>query len=392
MSSILFEKKRVDVNRFGVRLIAILVGLCLSFYWQALPYFQQDLAAAASLNRWLLPGLFSAGALLASGLAIFFIRLGDWRRLVLIGGLGSALALLAASLASGALWLMVCHGLAGLFAGLGLSVVVSCLGDTAKPVSNFAWALFVQALMAAGLTFLVPSFAPGVDPKQVLLALAGLAFLTVLLSRLLPTSGAKRLSLLSSRNSQADQQLLQVVIAGLLIFLGCGLLWSSHQLQFESAQPTLGLGASAIMLLLLARIFGALLGAVLAARRGYLLPVGMAGVLVLVAVVLLQVKPDKTGYLTAYGLVGATGFFVAAYLMGLLAKLDSSGRFSPLILTIPLFAIVGAMMASEILASEQFLQWLPWSGMMFWALGLFFYAKVVRDNRQLLADHNVQSS
>lgn len=120
---------------------------------------------------------------------------------MLIGGLGSALALLGAALASGALWLMVCHGLAGLFAGLGLSVVVSCLGDTVKPVSSFAWALFVQALMAAGL-FLVPVFAPDVDPQQVLLALAGLAFLTVLLSRLLPTSGAKRLSLLSSRNSR----------------------------------------------------------------------------------------------------------------------------------------------------------------------------------------------
>ena len=392
MSSILFEKKRADVNRFGVRLTAILVGLCLSFYWQALPYFQQDLAAAVSLHHWLLPGLFSAGALLASGLALFFIRLGDWRRLVLIGGLGSALALSGAALASGALWLMVCHGLAGLFAGFGLSVVVSCLGDTAKPVSSFAWALLVQALTAAGLTFLVPSFAPGIDPKQVLLALAGLAFLTVLLSRLLPTSGAKRLSLLSSRNSQADQQLLQVAVAGLLIFLGCGLFWSSHQLQFETVQPVLGLGASAIMLLLLARVCGALLSAVLAARLGFLLPVAVAGVLVLVAVALLQVKPDKTGYLTAYGLVGAAGFFVAAYLMGLLAKLDSSGRFSPLILTIPLFAIVGAMMASEILVGEQFLHWLLWSGMMFWAFGLFFYAKVVRDNRQLLADHNVQSS
>ena len=277
MSSILFEKKRVDVNRFGVRLIAILVGLCLSFYWQALPYFQQDLAAAVSLHHWLLPGLFSAGALLASGLALFFIRLGDWRRLVLIGGLGSALALSGAALASGALWLMVCHGLAGLFAGFGLSVVVSCLGDTAKPVSSFAWALLVQALTAAGLTFLVPSFAPGIDPKQVLLALAGLAFLTVLLSRLLPTSGAKRLSLLSSRNSEADKQLLQVAVAGLLIFLGCGLFWSSHQLQFETVQPVLGLGASAIMLLLLARVCGALLSAVLAARLGFLLPVAVGG-------------------------------------------------------------------------------------------------------------------
>ena len=392
MSSILFEKKRVDVNRFGVRLIAILVGLCLSFYWQALPYFQQDLAAAVSLHHWLLPGLFSAGALLASGLALFFIRLGDWRRLVLIGGLGSALALSGAALASGALWLMVCHGLAGLFAGFGLSVVVSCLGDTAKPVSSFAWALLVQALTAAGLTFLVPSFAPGIDPKQVLLALAGLAFLTVLLSRLLPTSGAKRLSLLSSRNSQADKQLLQVAVAGLLIFLGCGLFWSSHQLQFETVQPVLGLGASAIMLLLLARVCGALLSAVLAARLGFLLPVAVAGVLVLVAVFLLQVKTDKTGYLTAYGLLGAAGFFVAAYVMGLLAKLDSSGRFSPLILAIPLLAIVGAMTVSEILVGEQFLHWLLWSGMVLWGLGLLLYANVIRTSRQLLTDHNVASS
>lgn len=241
MSSILFEKKRADVNRFGVRLTAILVGLCLSFYWQALPYFQQDLAAAVSLNRWVLPGFFSSGALLTSGLAIFFIRLGDWRRLVLIGGLGSSLALLAATLASGALWLMACHALGGLFAGLGLSVVVSCLGDTVKPVTSYGWALFVQALLAAGLTFLVPSFAPGIDHQQVLWALAGLAFLTVLLSRLLPGSGAKRMSLLSRRNSQVDKQWFQAAIAGLLIFLGCGLFWSSHQLQFETAQSALGL-------------------------------------------------------------------------------------------------------------------------------------------------------
>lgn len=145
------------------------------------------------------------------------------------------------------------------------------------------------------------------------------------------------------------------------------------------------------MLLLLARLCGALLGAVLTVRRGFLLPVGVAGVLVLAAVVLWQVKPDKTGYLTAYGLLGAAGFFTAAYLMGLLAKLDSSGRFSPLILTIPLLAVVGALMASEMLVSEQSLQWLPWSGVMFWALGLLIYAKVVRANRQLLTDHNVAS-
>ncbi|WP_438951685.1 hypothetical protein [Porticoccus sp.] len=391
MSSILFEKKRADVNRFSVRFTAILVGACLSLYWQALPYFQQDMAAAASLHRWALPGFFSAGVLLASGLAVFFIRLGDWRRLVLIGGFGSALALLGAALASGSLLPMMCHGLAGLFAGLGLSVVVSCLGDTVKPVSSFGWALAVQALLATGLTFLVPSFAPPVDSQQILLVLSGLALLTVLLSRLLPTSGTKRLSLLSSRNSRADTQLLQVAMAGLLIFLGCGLFWSSHQLQFETAQSAMGLGASAIMLLLLARVCGALLGAVLAARWGFLLPVGVAGVLVLVAVVLLQVVPDKTGYLGAFGLLGAAGFFVAAYLMGLLAKLDSSGRCSALILAVPLLAIVGATIVSEALASEQYLYLLPWLGVALWGAGLFLYANVVRANRQLLTDNNVAS-
>ena len=264
--------------------------------------------------------------------------------------------------------------------------------DTVKPVNSFAWVLLVQTLLAAGLTFLVPSFAPDIDPQQVLLALSGLAFLAVFLSRLLPTSGAKRLSLLGSHNSQIGKQLLQAAMAGLLIFLGCGLFWSSHQLQFATAQSALGLGALSTLLLLLARACGALLGTVLAVRWGFLLPLAVAGVLVLVAVVLLQVVPDKTGYLTAFSLLGAAGFFAAAYLMGLLAKLDSSGRFSPLILAIPLLAIVGTMILSEVFADGPYLYLLPWLGIALWVPGLLLYANVVRTNRQRLTDNGAASS
>ena len=353
MSSILFEKKRASVNGIRARLATMLVGLCLSFLWQAQPFLQQQMAREAlALHPWLPVGLFSAGVLLGALLSILFIRLGDWRRLALIGGLISSGAFLVAGLVPGATVLLICLGLAGLFAGFGLSAVVTCLGDTASPISSFGWLLTLQGLVAVAMHSASDFMPEGVSFQQGLMVVAGVAFLAIPISRLMPSSGSKRVSLLNNTDSGFSAALLMALAGGTLLFLAAGVLW---YLSVPLAVATqLSVGGSLILVLLLVRAIGGLLAALLGARIGYLVPITLAAVLLLSALALLQFISGETSYLVAFGLIGFAGFFVAAYVLGLLAGLDSSGRFAPLMLAMPVAGLlVGHLVAGKLAGGQS---------------------------------------
>ena len=77
-------------------------------------------------------------------------------------------------------------------------------------------------------------------------------------------------------------------------------------------------------------------------------------VLLLSALGLLQFISGETSYLAAFALIGFAGFFVAAYAMGLLAGLDSSGRFAPLILAMPVAGLlVGHLVAGKLAGGQS---------------------------------------
>jgi len=353
MSSILFEKKRADIDSIRARLATILVGLCLSFLWQVQPFLQQQMAREAlALHPWLPTGLFSVGVLLGALLSILFIRLGDWRRLTLIGGLVSGAAFLIAGLVPGVTVLLSCLGLAGLFAGFGLSAVVTCLGDTANPVSSFGWLLMLQGLIAVALYHLLPSIPDSVGFQQGLMAVAGAAFLAIPVSRMMPSRGSKRVSLLSNNDSGLSAVLFLTLAGGTLLFLAAGVLWYLSAPLAVAMQ--LSVGGPLILALLLVRAAGGLLAALVGARVGYLVPISLAAVLVLSALGLLHFISGETSYLVAFGLIGFAGFFVAAYAMGLLAGLDSSGRFATLVLAMPVAGLlVGHLVAGKLAGGQS---------------------------------------
>ena len=368
MSSILFEKKRANINGFGARLATILVGLCLSFFWQGQPFLQQQLAReAVALHPWLPAGAFSAGVLVAALLSLKFIRLGDWRRLTLIAGLVSGLAFLAAGLVSGVTILLVCLALAGLFAGFGLSAAITCLGDTANPVGSFAGLLLVHGLVAVALRYGQPSLPEAVGFQQGLWALAALAFLAIPLSRLMPSSGTKRFSLLENNEGGLSADLLTALCGTLLLFLVAGVLW---YLSGPLAQAMeLHIGAAAMLGVLAARPLGALLIGLLGARLGYRVPVALAAILVLAALALLQFVPGETGYLAAFSLLGGAGFFVAPAVLGLGANQDRDGRYAPLLLAVPLLGLMTGHLVAGKLAGGQSPTVL-WAGMaILWVVG-----------------------
>ncbi|KKK99411.1 hypothetical protein LCGC14_2633020 [marine sediment metagenome] len=163
MSSILFEKKRADVNSIGVRFAAILISVCTMMYFINMPLMLglavNDLSLVES-QVWLLGGLFLGGAALAAVLSILFIRIAHWQRLIFISGFMSLLAFSLPVFISGFTFLLVCQGLAGLFAGLGYAVAIACLGDTTNPTRSYALALTCQTAVVAVVGYLLLSWLP----------------------------------------------------------------------------------------------------------------------------------------------------------------------------------------------------------------------------------------
>lgn len=351
MSSILFEKKRANINGIGARLATILVGLCLSFFWQGQPFLQQQLASEAlALHPWMPAAVFSAAVLLGALLSIFFIRLGDWRRLTLIGGLVSGVAFAVPGFVPGATVLLACLGLAGLFAGFGLSAVITCLGDTANPVGSFGGLLLLQGLLSVGLYLGLPALPEGIGFQQGLMAVAVVAFLAIPLSRLMPSSGSKRVSLLNNSGSGLSGELLTALAGGALLFLAAGVLWYLSGPLADVQQ--LSIGGALMLVLLLARAAGGLVAALLGSRAGVMLL--LAAVLVLIGLGLLQFLAGEKGYLAAFALIGGAGFMAAACVMGLIAQLDGSGRFAPLALAVPLFGLmVGHLVAGKLAGGQS---------------------------------------
>ncbi len=360
MSSILFEKRRANINGAGARLATILVGLCLAAFWLGQPFLQRQIAAEAlAIHPWLPSGVFSLTVLVGGLLSIFFIRLGDWRRLSLIAGLVSGAAFLLPGFVAGNAVLWSCLAFAGLFAGFGLSVVVTCLGDTVAPVRNFAGLLLLLGLVSAGLDQVRETLLAGFSFQQGLLGVAAAAFVAIPLSRLLPSSGSKRISLLSDQGSQLSAGLLAALAGGLLLFLGGGLLW--YLCEPLASAMALQVSAQSGLVLSLAGPLGAIVAAFLTIRAGYALPFVVAAVILLAALALLQFLPGETGYLVGFSLVAAAMFFAAAYMLGLSAHLDSSGRYAPMLLVAPLAGlVVGHLVAGKFAAGENFL--LLWGG------------------------------
>lgn len=339
MSSILFEKKRPDVNTFKVKLGAILAALSLSGLWLLVPLVVHVLNRPDFSALLLL--VFSAAVLVGSVISLGFIRIGDWRRLMLIAGLVSGVSLLAAAFLTADIPRLVAVGIAGLFSGFGLSVAITCLGDTRQPASQYGALL---SLLMAGFVLVKQSVEPLMallDDQSVFWVLGGLALLAMAFSRLLPISGAKRISLLNSQMPMVTTPLVVSCIGGIVVFAGLTLLWWLRHAVMQG-----GLPSNDYMLLVYLPLLGGLVAMFVGDRWGYLLPVGISAAAVVLSLALIAYQPQVSASLSVPMLLGITGLvslMLAAYVMGLVARLDQSGQVTPLVWVMVLVGVLVAM-------------------------------------------------
>jgi len=393
MSSILFEKKRADVNSIGVRFAAILISVCTMMYFINMPLMLglavNDLSLVES-QVWLLGGLFLGGAALAAVLSILFIRIVHWQRLIFISGFMSLLAFLLPVFISGFTFLLVCQGLAGLFAGLGYAVAIACLGDTTNPTRSYALALTCQTAVVAVVGYLLPQLvARGTTFNEALMAVAGFSFVAILLGTMMPRNG-KGASLESVMNTQKPGAVYLTLFVLLLVFIGGSTVRNAiepiaSRLDFASTE-----GGGVMIILVLASGLGSLIAAFMGVRSGYAKPMAIALGLAVTILVLgvFQLWPEQLSLIFAFCLVGGAWNFAAAYGMGLTAKLDSSGKYTPLIATMQIIGNVAgiAVVGSLVVGGSYVLPYIL--ACIVWILALVMVIQIAKRHQALTTTSN----
>lgn len=393
MSSILFEKKQVDVNSIKVRFVAILISICTMMYFINMPLMiglaVKDLSLVQS-QIWLLGGVFLGGVALAAALSILFIRIAHWQRLIIISGFMGVLAFLLPVFISGFTVLLICQALAGFFVGIGYAVAIACLGDTANPTRNYALALTAQTATVAIVSYFLPQLVMrGTTFNELLMVVAGLSFVSILLGTMMPRNG-KRASLKSAMTVQSPVAVFITLFVLLLIFVGGSSVRNSiepiaSRLDFAATE-----GGGVMIILILASGLGSLIAALMDVRSGYTKPMAIAlGMAVTVlAMGVFQLWPEQVSLILAFCLVGGAWNFAAAYGMGLTAKLDSSGKYTPLIATMQIIgSVAGITIVGSLAVGGSHV--LPYMlACVVWVLALVTVIQVVKRNHKLITANN----
>ncbi|MEH6616569.1 MAG: hypothetical protein V7699_01895 [Porticoccus sp.] len=387
MSSILFEKKRIDVNSIGVRFAAILISVCTMMYFINMPLMLGLAVNDLSLDQsqvWLLGGFFLGGVALAAALSILFIRIAHWQRLIFISGFMSLLAFLLPVFVSGFTFLLVCQGVAGLFAGLGYAVAIACLGDTANPTRNYALALTAQTAAVAIVGYLLPQLVVrGTTFNEALIVVSGCSLVAILLGTMMPRN-AKSASLKSAMNTQKPGAVYFTLFVLLLVFVGGSTVRNAiepiaSRLDFASTE-----GGGVMIILVLASGLGSLIAAFMGDRSGYVKPMAIALGLATTVLVLgvFQLWPEQLSLIFAFCLVGGAWNFAAAYGMGLTAKLDSSGKYTPLIATMQVIGnVAGIVIVGSLVVGGSYV--LPYMlACIVWILALVFVIQIAKRNQK----------
>jgi len=230
--------------------------------------------------------------------------------------------------------LLAGHAVASLFTGIAYAVTMALLGDSQHPARNYALVFFVQVVLGMGANLLLPLIT---DPGQIITTAAGsmiaIGLICALLAKWLPAKGCKNGETGTDAFRQGRRMTIPVMaalVAIILVFTGDSGIWvflerigaDSHNRAFGGTLVSINLAAGAL---------GSLSAAWLAERWGYLWPMVIAIGLSLLSLILFLTDGYRTALIAASFVNGWAWNFGAAYRMALVARLDTSGRYTVLI-------------------------------------------------------------
>lgn len=354
------DRRSASIERPSAHGAAVLISTCLMIYYSSMPAILGRAADSLQLQEQqlgLLGGAFAIAVALASLTSAWTIRRYNWRTQVRVGAGLAAVAYLIPLWLPGFGVLVACHFAAGLFAGLGYSVTIACLGDSREPARNYALVFLAHTLTASAITALLPRLAIGPHGfDYALQLLAGMALAGLVLANWLPRCGRPDRAARGGRLPAPPAGVLPALVVILLIYIGDGAVWAfAERIGIHGGWDAARVG-SAVAASLLMGALGSAMAGLLATRWGYALPMTVVVAASVLSVILLQLTDSFLLFAAALAINGWAWNFGAAYRMGLVAELDTSGRYTPLISTTQtLGASLGPMAAGALVFDDSFL-------------------------------------
>ncbi len=272
------------------------------------------------------------GGALASILAVFWIRRINWRTATFFAIVVVVIGNFVSSYLTGFGSLITVRFIVGILGqGTAFVVAISIISNTTNPDRNFAFSIASQVAFAiigfAVLPYAIAQWQLG----GILLPLGALALLALVFIAWVPTG--------SGEHAGDDEQATDVRIGLPLVALGALMIWCLGLGGIYAFEERIGVAAglektavgSALAAAVAVGFLGAIAASWVADRWGRILPVTIALLMQIVAVLLLQGEMTWILFTLIASVFHFFWNFTGPYLMGTVASADQTGRISVLI-------------------------------------------------------------
>jgi hypothetical protein len=272
------------------------------------------------------------GAALASIVAAFWIQKANWR----LVGAGAIASVVICNLLSGlqtdVTTITVLRFLAGFLGqGTAFALAIGIIYTSSNPDRIFGFSIASQVALGVIMLLILPGLGLSYGVKGVLWPLAALALLVLPMLAWIPQR-SQTIDASGDSGSSGSSGLAIVTLLVLLIWCtGLGAVWIFLLQIGEAAGLTATRAGQAVAISSAVAIAGALAASALAGRGGRLIPVSMALLVQIGAILILQGEMSFIRFTATCAVFQTFWNFTGPYLMGMVAATDSTGRISVLI-------------------------------------------------------------
>ena len=358
----------------------LLLGIAGVFMFLVLPILVGAIAKTLQLSDQQI-GLFASadlfGFFLGSASSMWWARKINWK----YGAIASLCIIIVSNFLS-IQFLEVFSSLLFLrvISGIGQGAVVSIysahVSDTFNPEKYYAYFLVLQTITASLSLWLLPALIDRTGCQVIWTIQIVLCFLALLGAILFqPTNGLRRESPLNNKNTFNWQIPTLGLVAFLFFYIGQGAVWTHLELIGNSFDLDSQFIGRSLSLAMIGAFAGSSLASVVELKWGRKIPLFLTAILQPLSLVLLFSNLGNWSFISAIIIFTFFWNFCLPYLIGILIKIDSSGR--AILGANPTFALgvsLAPIFVAQFNASSNYsvVIWLA-SGAVVLSVGLFIY-------------------
>ncbi|NOX50509.1 MAG: MFS transporter [Gammaproteobacteria bacterium] len=314
-----------------------------------------------------------AGMAIATFLALFLARRSNWRVTLLVAMSCMIAGNVVSFFVSDFSQLLKVRFLVGIADGVSMAHCVAIIGLTRNPDKTFGFWVTGQLLFGSVGLYVLPNLFPVFGYSFVYLLVAVLMVVMLFFLRFLPQKGKDTGASNEIDGSIAISRRLIIYgylgLAAILVFyVGQYGVWAYLERIAGHSQLSPQAIGKALSLATMVGVVGALSAAMLGARFGRLLPIGLGMMVSLISMTMLLGQVESREYVIAACAFSFTFNFVLPYLMACITKADVTGRFIMLTNVASGGGLAGGPALAAILQEQSGYDAVIWAGVVFTGL------------------------